>query len=258
MPYDANKDGLLYVEAQAGVGNSASRVQAQLQLVNLSPLLRRNVALNTPGTVTINNWKADVATTGDPAVAEVAGGFYSTSGLLPASQWGDVLDTNVSGQTGSSTPSADTILSPDVLAILKDSATHKYTTPSVASWANSALEGITYIKTNGLSNLPNGTTNGAGTIALPKLPGILILEGGGGLTVGGNGDFYGLIYTDGPFTNNGGFVVHGMLIAKGDVVLKGDQTIMFDPGVLYALDRIVALHVRVVGGTWREIQPVYN
>ena len=233
--------------------------------MNVEPLLRRNVAVSTEGQIRVNNWKPDIGSAGgDTVTAEAAGGIWNGNTEL-ADPYTDALSAGVTGLTGTNAPSAATIISQDVIDLLVDAARRngKYYTAANLPRSNETekWEGVVVLDVGAAANLPNGALNGDGmtvpSVANPKLPGILIVKGANGLAVGGTGDFYGLVYSEGPFTNAGNYQIHGMLVAKGDVTLGGENEIIFDRNALYALSRLVVMHVRIVGGTWREIQPVY-
>jgi len=89
-------------------------------------------------------------------------------------------------------------------------------------------------------------------------PGILMMLGGVGFDIGGNADFYGLLYVeDGTITvSHGTPTVHGAMFATEDIDFKGTCNLTFNYMALssFSSERWGST-VNMVPNTWRELQP---
>ena len=133
-------------------------------------------------------------------------------------------------------------------------------------------EGIVVIETTSakIELNGNGDYNGDG-VSPHKSPGVLMVIGpetmypddpskagqrSPGIDLGGNGKYYGVLYTDGSMGGNGTITIVGMALAKGTIDLKGNRRIEYNDSVVANLSRSVQISAQIVPNTWRQIQPL--
>jgi hypothetical protein len=134
------------------------------------------------------------------------------------------------------------------------------------------FEGIVVIETTTTKIELNGTGdyNGDG-VGANEPPGVLMVIGpetmypddaskagqrSPGIDLGGNGRYYGVMYTDGSIGGNGTITIVGMALAKGGITLAGNRRIEYNDNIVANLTRTVQISAQIVPNTWRQIQPL--
>lgn len=251
-PFDANGDGLLFLDAQARVGRKAARVHAQIQVIYekvdampglalwaggniVSPVGVAKVSAEVfpPGT-TESSWRA-----GNAKVPEIApfGAAYMIN-LQPPDP-----------------PDRQAVLSDERIAALKalaQSTGRYFTSTSVAP--ASAYSGLCVIEASGQVQLPQGVFN------TEEQPGVLLVLGGATLKFTGSAQYFGIVYIESHSTDSVGKVsgtpiIHGMLITEGGLKANGTPDIRYNDNVVRNLNTRFPAGSRVVAGTWRELKP---
>lgn len=282
-------DQLIYIEAQASVGGKKARIQCQAQRLFFDSKFPRGIAAVTDGNVTSNNPKPSIGSDkqndgymapDQTALSLLAGGTVDSSAADPAL----FPATNVQQSLGSGV--VDSVLDPDVLQVFIRAAVAAGTWYSdIASeqakgakpWpdenAITPYEGIVVLEASATKMLElngNGNYNGTGLEPTPKPPGVLIVIGphtmypddptkvgySPGIDLGGNGRFYGVMYTDGSLGGNGTITIAGMVLARGGIDLKGNRRIEYNDSVVVNLTQVIQLSAQTVQNTWRQIQPL--
>ena len=88
------------------------------------------------------------------------------------------------------------------------------------------------------------------------MPGIFLILGGSTLEWGGTGQFYGVIYSEGPMnTSHGTADIHGMVITNDTEDMRGTPNILYNDDCIANLDQRFPSLVRRIQNTWREVQP---
>jgi hypothetical protein len=258
--WDSNGDKLMWVDSQARVGNKTVRVRALVKQENANLNLPRGVVIYAGGGLTMHG--------GGTPVSVAPGGL--PPGATTVTAWinppftphgsADFSSEVIRQSTG--VPSVDDIISPDILALLKqtaiDSSPSRYFTSTAAAEAAMATGPLVYLKTTGdVTITANGVYNGDGmtvpNTTNPKAPGILIVDGGG-VTFHGTGTFYGLVYCTTGFVDIGNATIKGMVIsASGVSNLGGSDQIVYDDRIIVQLNNVITLAARVVPGTWRQL-----
>jgi hypothetical protein len=287
-------DGLIYIEAQASVGGRKARIQCEAQRIFFDTKFPRGIPAATDGNLTSNSSKSSIGS--DPSnggymaadqtsLTVMAGGTVTNSnpnaqlcdpGLFPAA--------NVKQNLGSSPSVVDSVLDPDVVhqLIMVAVANGKWYSDIASEQAKGAKafsaltnqvtpwEGVVVVETtNTLALNGNGVFNGDG-VGTNKPPGVLMVVGPHtmypsdatkvgsslGINLGGNGTYYGLMYTDGSIGGNGTITIVGMAMAKGGIDLAGNRRIEYNDNVVANLSRTAQLSAQIVPNTWRQIQPL--
>lgn len=262
--YDATGDGIMYVEAQSGVGKRASRLQAQVQRVNWEGVVPRGIAVAADGQIVANNHK-------QPVGVEVQGDdqdYIVIKSGVPIDE--DVYQDDVVPQVVP-TPVVDSVMDPGIIRDLIDiaKASGSYYAGNERPSSDAEWEGIVAIQTTGTVNMPNAGVFNSDGVGTNKMPGILIVVGpdfpdaptSGGIDVNGNAEYWGLVYTDNDWRNTGTSEVHGMLLAKGTITtvavdMRGDRDVLYNDNCIVNLNLMIPLKAQMTPNTWREITPV--
>ena len=267
--FDANVDKMMWIDATATVGNRSVRVRALAQ--------QQNAKLNLPFVVIYAGggiWMhgggtpVGVVPGGLPPDSSTVTAYYGEKDGVPYLEGSGSADFSaqviprptVRDAKGKVVPSADDLISPDMLALLKQTAinTGRYFTDVNAAENALGTGPLVYLKTTGdVKITANGTFNGNGynapSASNPKPPGILIVDGGG-VTFDGTPTFYGLVYCTSGFVDVGHAHIIGMVIsASGVSELGGSDQVLYDEHVRSSLDNVITLSARVVPGTWRQL-----
>ena len=288
--YDANGDGMMYVEVQAQDGAKSTRIRVLAQRQPVSLGLPRGVAFYTTSTLWSHGGSdvfgvdADgVPPAGTQVKAYVGTNYTNDGSAKPApnvfTYVGGTAPNMANVFPNSSVPPLASVLNQAIIDSLKIAAqsaspTNYYTSGSQVdeksgfTRTNSAdpdtivplppdttkhdLSGLVYIKTTGDINWqPQNQYNS------PSYPGILIIDGAN-LKCTSNGDYYGLIYLTGGITDLGTLNVHGMVISAGgnQCELGGSQILNYNDRVWQNLSSMYTASVRIVPNTWRELKPL--
>lgn len=267
--YDAGPgslgDGLMYVEAQAGVGKRATRLQAEVERVNWDNLVPRGIAVAADGEIYANNHKQPV---GVEYIAPDQDYIVIKSGVEIDE---DVYQPDIVPQEELPLPVVDSVMDPTIILELIDmaKANGSYYSGSARPGDMEEWEGLVVIQTTGTVDLDNQDDLNSDGVGTNAPPGILIVVGpnypsgppSGGIDVNGHGEYWGLVYTDGSWRNSGTSELHGMLMAKGTVTsraveMQGDRDVLYNDNCIQNLNNLVVLNARIVPNSWREITPI--
>jgi hypothetical protein len=254
--YDNNNDQLMYVEAQGTVGVRTVRIQALVKQKFAEIKFPKGVAVYVGGNLTSNgggnNPKITIEDQGSSlkVYGDVGGTIENPSvfegGATP-------IIPQVAPPLSSILP--DSILA-QIVAMAKGMGTYYDRTKSPPDAMPSDFSGLKVI------NVADGTSvalGNNGTINSAAKPGILLVLGGPNVTLdmGGNAEFWGVLYTDGTFQSaHGTPTIHGMVICKSNLDMKGTPNVMYNESAIVNLSHQWGLSVQVVQNTWREIAPV--
>jgi hypothetical protein len=256
-------DDKMWVEAQAGVGAKATRIQVLVERVPFTPELPRGVALCAGGDLWSNgggnNPKIYVEV---PPPADVVPG-----GVTSVHVGGTIDDTSVTQtppiaqNVGADALSPDEVFSPTLVETLVVLAKSKGRYFTSAAEADASPVDPQWSPQGGISGLcviddPNGYEI-RGDYNSEADPGILLVLGGGTFDYGGGGDYYGVIYVDGEVEKgHGKYAVHGMVVVNTDQDMRGTTDLFYNDNCIVNLFGRFSLTVQQVQNTWREIGPV--
>ncbi len=251
-PFDANGDGLLFLDAQARVGRTAARVHAQIQVayekVNATP----GYALWAGGNITPPAGVATVSAEVFPPGTTESSWRAGNAKVPEIAPFGAAYMINLGP---SDSPDRQAVLSDERIAALKalaQSTGRYFTSTSVSA---SDLSGLCVIQAS------------AGTVQLPQQvynteeqPGVLLVLGGATLKLMGQAEYFGIVYiasrnADSIDKVGGTPIIHGMLITEGGLKGNGTPDIRYNDNVVRNLNTRFPIGSRVVPGTWRELKP---
>jgi hypothetical protein len=245
-PFDANGDGLVFLDAQARVGRKAARVHAQIQVTYEKVDAMPGLALWAGGNIT--------STGGDPKVtAEVfppgtTDASWAAKGQADASMGASYMNL----LQGTSAPNRPLSQSKIIeLTALAQSTGRYFTSTSAPA---SGYGGLCVIEA------PSGVVqlNGGQSINTEEQPGVLLVLGGASVQFGGSTEYFGILYsagTVGADRAHGTPIIHGMLITEGGLTGNGTPDIRYNDNVVRNLNTRFPIGSRVVLGTWRELKP---
>jgi Tfp pilus assembly protein PilX len=265
-------DGLVYVDAQAYVGNVGARIRAEVQKVSFELNLARGFAIWSGGTITASGKGNDPNVTAEDfapgaysCVAYAGDGFVNAQALTA----GYVVQQN--GANDPSEPPITQATIDELIQVAKVQG-HYYsstTAPSVQSLPLNSYApppGLVILDFRGLAGTWNvkvkpGTYNMT-TDQDWSNPGALLVLGGN-LEFGGTVQFCGLVYVDGsvggdatmPSGEHGTPIIYGALVSTGPFYLNGTAEIHYVDEALQRLDSRWQTSTRVNNGGWRELQP---
>jgi hypothetical protein len=273
---DLNGNRQLWVEATGQVGSRSVRVRVRVKEEPQTIGLLDNIAVWTPGQYNQGSYAASVSyeVLGPGATQAVV--QYGTDVSNHA------LDSTVQGLTPPSP--ADLVIPPDMVTYFKELATardqvgvaKRYTDVTqigISSSPATNWEGVVYVDSgttpSQLTAMQNiawsnkGDINGDG-VGTHKQPGVLIVDAQLLKITGNNTQYYGLVYCTGAVEIQGGMSIHGLVLAGGQglsagtdaVKLTGNQQILYNDNVRANLGRNYSISVRMMAGTWRELQPL--
>ena len=252
--YDANGDNLMYVEGQGMVGDRSVRIQALVRRTFVDTTFPRGVAVYTGANLLSNGGGNNPKIT-----IEDQGGLPSVTGYVAGTVDNpSAFQSTITQVTGGGVPPLSSIL-PDsvvlqVIALAKNLGT--YYDLTAGAQMPTDLSGVKVIK------VADGTTVSLGNntdINSAASPGILFILGGSHVTLdmGGNGSFWGVLYTEGTFESSHGTPsIHGMLICQSSDDMRGTPNLYYNDSAIMKLRNVWTLAVQVVSNTWREISPV--
>ena len=258
--WDSNGDKMMWVDSQARVGDRTARVRALVQQENANLNLPRGVVMYAGGGLKMHGGgtPVSVASGGLPPGATTVTAWVNEP-FTPAGS-ADFSSEVIRKSTG--VPSLNDIIDSDILELLKQTAINsdpqRYYTTASAAEAAMGTGPLVYLKTTGnVTITANDVYNGDGmtvpSTTSPKVPGILIVDGGG-VTFHGTGTFYGLVYCTSGFVDIGNATIKGMVIsASGVSDLGGSDQLVYDDRIIAQLNNVVTLAARVVPGTWRQL-----
>jgi len=286
--YDANGDNLMYILTQGGVLDRASRVRALVQREYFHPQVPTDIALWTGGNLENKGGgggvmpKVTAVLPSDTPPGIVAS--VEAVGLINA----DTTDPTKSIINNERFAAYDSTTDPhgrtleEVFPTRAREAIIRYV-KSVGRYFSeeNAIPGKTPLQTAALSpETPFGGPGLAGmTVVENRLdstsddpvilrgtvqlnsetnPGLLMLLGGIGFTIGGDADFWGLLFVEGGTVtvDAGTPTIHGAMFSTLSVDFRGTLNLEFYPYLLQWLmfvDRPAT--VSMVPNTWRELQP---
>ncbi len=263
QPTDANEpDNRMYIEAQAGVGPKATRIQALVERIPYATNMPRGIALVCGGDQYSNGGGNNPKITVEVAPpVEVGGGVVSihVGGTIEAS---DVAQSPPVVQVvGPGATSPSEVFSPELvngLTLLAKNHGRYFTSAAAADASPVDSE---WAPTGGISGLC--VIDSAAGYAITgdynteAQPGILLVLGGGDFDYGSGGHYYGVIYTDGRvLKGHGSYTVHGMLVADTDDDMRGTTDLVYNDNCIANLLNRFSLTVKQVPDTWREIDPI--
>lgn len=264
--WDQNGDGMLWMVAQANVGNRSTRVMSLVQRRWLTMSLPRGIPLWAGGDLLSNgqgnNPKIRIEI---PPPPNEAGEVLVTVHVTGVIEESDVTQDGVTQKTGAEVSPLEEVFPQALVDSLTNTAqaNGRYftslaaaeTSGSDAVWSPSGgLSGLTVIA----PEVPT-TIKVTGNIVLNSedQPGILMILGGSTLVWGGTGQFYGVIYSEGPMdTSNGTADIHGMVITNNTEDMRGTPNILYNDNCIVNLNERFPSLVRRVQNSWRELQPL--
>lgn len=272
--WDKNGDLRLWVEATATTNKRTSRVRVLVErvMVNLGLL----PAAWTPGGF-------DSQSSGSSVTYEVVG--PGATQAIVEYNWLASHSKDLGSTVKPISPATDANLLalPELLSYFRAEAIRinkvgegKFYT-DVSTIGNDAVDwkGLIYVDSGAASgsrqlsqqnvNLTWGSNttqlNGAGWGTNEK-PGVLIVDATM-LHLGGNVDFYGLIYCTGAIEIESGMRIHGMVLAgavgvpagSDAIKLSGSDNVIYNDTVRANLNNMYSISVHMVANTWRELGP---
>jgi len=251
--FDYNGDGLVFVDAQARVGNKAARVHAQVEAIYCTTNAMRGLALWAGGVVESNG--------GDPKVTvEVfppGGTECSWSAKLPgtpAEIGATYMNLVPSGPGGLQRESVLSDLKIAELKSLAQSTGRYFTTVAGPASTPESYNGLCVIEApSGEVQLTGGTTYNT-----EDQPGVLLVLGGASLRFGGNTEYFGIVYCESTVSadrTHGTPIVHGMMIVEGGLTASGTPDVRYNDRCVRGLNTQFPVGSRIVPGYWRELKP---
>jgi hypothetical protein len=273
LGFDANGDGRLWVIAQAGVGSRAARIQVEIEETYFEPIIPKGNVVYAGGDLLSNGLgnnpkiHVDELPPGETTVAaDIEGSVDNMAVFQP-----DVIDPSA----GAASRTLEEIFPEDaregIIGVAKTGGRYfgpnplhgspAYVTLAAAVTAANASPVSQLSQYGGLSGLTvieatSGTLD-LGDLNTEQYPGILMVIGGAGIDLTGNGEFWGLIYCEGTVsTSRGTPEIHGMLLTTGDLDLRGTADLTFDYSALVGLAGQWSVTAKMVKNTWRELKPL--
>jgi len=259
-PWDANGNKQMLLTATGTVGKSTAKVQAIVRLTYFNMQLPRGMALFATGNLTSNgggnNPKISVEVappTGTTTSIHVGGTIDDTS----------VAATGIAQFVGAAAGSIDDVFPLSMVQALKATAqaNGRYFTSQAAAEASpvdpvwspqGGISGLTVIEPNPVTEV---RFQGNATYNSENSPGLLMILGGSSLSIGGNTDYYGVVYSQGDVsTSHGTPTIHGMVISTGNENLIGTANLDYNDTCVANLLSMYPLNVKLVPNTWRELR----
>jgi hypothetical protein len=265
--WDANGDDEMFVEGQGAVGDRSARFQARVKRTYVNTTFPKGIAVYDGGNMASNgggnNPKISVYYDDGSGVSSYVNGSVTTSEVFDNQQ----MDVNIAAN-GDTVPPIDTLvpnsLIQQVIAMAKGMGRYYDTTQGDPMPTD--FSGVCVIKVQDGATVSLGNNGGinmaGGSHAVPAAgdrPGILIILGGPlvRIDIGGNQNFYGVMYTDGQLVEaHGNPCFYGMVICKSYMDMRGTADIKYDATAITKLADRWTLSVVLIPNTWREIQPL--
>ncbi len=266
QPGDANlPDNRMYIEAQAGVGPKATRIQALVERIPYTADFPRGIALCAGGNLYSNgggnNPKIYVEV--PPPASVVPGGVTSVhvGGTIEApsvTQTPPIVKI-VGADVRRKSP--DEVFPPAMVEGLTQLAKDHGRYFTSGAQAEASPVDPVWSPAGGISGLcVIDSASGysiRGTYNSEAQPGILMILGGGDLDYGGGGDYYGVVYVTGTVQKgHGKYGVHGMVVVASDQDMRGTTDVFYNDNCIANLMNRFSLTVKQVPNTWREIRPL--
>jgi Tfp pilus assembly protein PilX len=277
-PVDSNGNGIMYIDAQAVVLGRASRVRAKVQRSAFQPQVPSTDVLWCGGDLLNAGGGGGVmpkVTVGSTDPLALGGVSVDVLGNIEDYAKG-IVQASINTQFGTGPAlhnqpkSLEAVFPLSARRALIDYAKlmERYFDE------NNAKSGMTPLQTAQAS--PKSKYGGPGLAGLTVIkqstgtyslrdqlntetsPGVLIFLGGLGLDIGGNANFYGLLYVeDGMISwSHGTPTIHGAVYATNDVTFSGTCNLQFDYLALTGFaNQTPDYTVNMVPNTWRELRP---
>jgi Tfp pilus assembly protein PilX len=263
--YDANKNGKLWVRAQATARGQTRTIVALVQAQQQEEdILHAAVAAGRLNLT--NDGNKPLIDGGGPVMVRCAMVPSDPNGPCLGQEFGagrfkdqpalmDFLQTQIPGTTPTSNPAMGTAMTPDAVARLKARAIADGTYFQTCD--PTKLAGAVVWIVQGTCAAP------AGNINAPDKPGMLILEKGT-ISVTAQTDFYGVVYAlnagsppiSGPVvTVHADGVIHGGVLVDGPGVVEvgsNKSNVVYTPNAFKAVESYGS--AGVIQNTWREIK----
>ena len=236
--WDSNGDGIMWMVAQAGVGKRATRMISEVERTWFTMSLPRGIPLWARGNLLSNgggnNPKIEVEV---PPPSEITttvhvGGYIEET---------DVSAMGIVQKTGGDIDPLDEVFPQALVDALVSTA---------------KANGRCFTSLASAQASPSNAITGNTLLNSQAMPGILLILGGRTLEWGGNGQFYGVIYSEGPMsTSHGTADIHGMVVTNDTEDMRGTPNIPYNDDCIANLDQRFPSLVRRIQNTWREVQP---
>lgn len=252
----------MYIEAQAGVGPKATRIQALVERIPYTTNFPRGVALSAGGNLYSNGGGNNPKIYVEVAPPlDIAGGVTSihvrgTIDLPSVTQTPPIVQN-----VGVAALTPDQVFSPALVQGLTQLAKDHGRYFASAAAADASPVDPTWAPTGGISGLcVIDSASGysiRGDYNSVAQPGILMILGGGTLDYGGGGNYYGVTYVTGTvLKGHGSYILHGMMVVASDQDMRGTTDIYYNDNCIANLLNRFSLTVKQVPNTWREISPI--
>ena len=288
MPnWDKNRNGILYVDSQAIVGNRAVRIRASVSAQYYHLPLSNGVAMWADQTLSSTGQGNDANVTAEVLYSQSATIHAGTYASVTGTLWDPALfypDTS-----GDNTPPLSQARVEELVQIAKEM--HRYFSGAdaeatmkqqLADADPGPWEGLIVLDyRNSVASRPvsidpgayNCTVTNSGTqttVSEYGDPGALLILGND-LVLSGNIDYYGLVYVEGDVGGDdarasGSPIIHGMLYCVknpvtglgGNVDLKGKAWVRFNANAARYLDSLFVTGVHLSDNGWRELHPTIS
>lgn len=258
---DANGDAKMWLVASGATGSQTATIQAEVNRTTYNTNFPRGLAVYTGGDLLSNGGGNN-----PKIVIENQGGATSVTGYVAGNlQAPSVFANTITKEVGpGQVPPLSSLgftndLVNQVIALAQSLGTYyDYTTGTpLPNWNSFNFSGVCVIRVPDGTNVPIGNT---GDINSSSKPGILFILGpvggsGNDITVdmGGNENFYGVLYTAGLVQSSHGTpAIHGMLVCQSTLNMKGTPAIDYNDAMIANLANQWTLSVNLVPDTWRQ------
>jgi hypothetical protein len=287
MPnWDENRNGVLYVDSQARIGNRAVRIRASVSAQYYHLPLSRGVAVWADQTISSTGQGNDANVTAEVLYSQSATIHAGTYSPGTGTLWDPALF--IFDTSGDNTPPLSQARVEELVQIAKEM--HRYFSGTDAEGTmkqqlagadpgQRAWEGLVVLDYRGFTPIKpvsvdpgaynctvNPGNNANGTVKEYLDPGALLILGND-LSLSGNIDYYGLVYVEGSVgadtRASGNPIIHGMLYCVknpvtghgGDIDLKGRAWVRFNANAALYLDSLFVTGVHLSDNGWRELHP---
>jgi hypothetical protein len=264
--WDANDDDLMYVEGQGNVGKRSARFQALVKRTYVNTTFPKGIAVYDGGNMASNgggnNPKITVYFDDGGGVSSYVNGSVTTSEVFDSQS----MDVNIAAE-GDAIPPIDTLIPQSLIrqVIAMAKGMGRYYDITQGASMPTDFSGVCVIRVQDGATVflgnSGGINMGDGPSTVPTAtdrPGILVILGGPHvqIDIGGNQNFYGIMYTDGQLVEaHGNPCFYGMVVCKSYMDMRGTADIKYDATAITKLADRWTLSVVVVPNTWREIAP---
>ena len=248
------------------MGKRSARFQALVKRTYVNTTFPKGIAVYDGGNMASNgggnNPKVTVYYDDGGGVSSYVNGSVTTSAVFDSQS----MDVNIAAN-GDTVPPIDTLIPQSLIrqVIAMAKGMGRYYDITQGASMPTDFSGVCVIKVQDGATVylgNNGGINmGAGPSTVPLAsdkPGILIILGGPlvKIDIGGNQNFYGVMYTDGQLVEaHGNPCFYGMVVCKSYMDMRGTADIKYDATAITKLADRWTLSVVLVPNTWREIKP---